>query len=304
MAFFDMFKCVDQYGSNEPSPTSVPENPQPVSGWEGMYNTLKMEPTYYRVNSYMLPYTSSHWESGSPMLRTMNDETFIPPFSEKIDPNKIFNSDINALRALAADQAKILKVFEKKALESLTDKNKFGVTEEDVESMQAITAARNAIVAINEKQINVKKHIAELKIKQQATVGIGGSGASQANSGPTQYGTEVLDSIFAANAQPMATMPPAEYTPTSVEQASDLLDSLVNVNPNIINEKNNINTVVVVGDTTNDVTFEQYDALGNKVENPVELPNVKIDTLDIQAKQAVDELGRPYTVVKRGDEEM
>ena len=300
MAFFDMFKCMEQYGSNEPSPTAVPEYPQPVSGFEGMYNTLKMDPTYYHVNSYTLPYASSHWESGSPMLRTMNDEGLLPPLSDRIDPNKIFNSDINALRALAADQAKILKVFEKKALESLTDKNKFGVTEEDIESMQAITAARNAIVSINEKQINVKKHIADLKIKQQNNLGYGASGSSGSSDMKSSGGftTDVLDSIYAANAMPIATQPPKEYTPVDVDQASSLLESIVAPSPVIENERNGIVTEVVVGETTNDVKFAQFDSNGNMIDNPVGLPNAAIKSIDIEAGTAIDEFDRPYTIHK------
>ena len=304
MSFFDMYKCMEQYGSSEPSTNVVPQAPQPISGWEGMYNTLKMEPTYYRINHYMMPYTSSHWESGSPMLRTMNDEGYLPPLSDRVDPNKIFNSDINALRALAADQAKILKVFEKKALESLTDKNKFGVTEEDIESMQAITAARNSIVAINEKQINVKKHIADLKIKQQNSSVGGPVGGIDAKSGPTSFGTEVLDSLFAANARPMETLAPSEYSTANVDDASALLDSLVGPSTAVMNERAGVETFVVVGETTNDAKFVQYDGNGNVVTNPAELPNAKIDSIDIQADDAIDEFGRHYHIKKLGDEIM
>lgn len=306
MSFFDMFNCMEQYGSKEPSPTAVPETPQPVRGWEGMYNTLKMEPTYYHINSYMMPYASSHWESGAPMLRTMNDESMLPHISDRVDPNKIFNSDINALRALAADQAKILKVFEKKTLESLTDKNKFGVTEEDIESMQAITAARNSIVSINEKQINIKKHIAELKIKQQNATGVNGYGNSVGDnkSSQTMFGTEVLDSLFAANARPMESLPPTEYQTANVDDASSLLDSLVGPSQNILNEKNGLETYVVVGDTTNDLTFAQFDANGKMVDNPIGLPTAKIESIDLQADDAIDEFGRHYHTKKLGDEIM
>ena len=308
MALFDMFKCMEQYGVSEPSPTAVPETPQPISGFQGMYDTLKMEPTYYHLNNYMtMPYASSHWESGSPMLRTMNDESFLPPLSDRVDPNKIFNSDINALRSLAADQAKILKVFEKKTLESLTDKNKFGVTEEDIESMQAITAARNAIVSINEKQINIKKHIADLKIKQQNASGmgsLGGSSNGETKTGATGFGTEVLDSIYAANAVPMETMAPQEYTTANVSDAANLLDSIIAPNANIQNERDGVQTFVVVGDNSNDVKFAQFDANDNMINNPVGIPNAKIKSVDIEAGTAIDEFDRSYKIKKLGDEIM
>lgn len=297
-----MYKCIENYGTVEESPTSVPETPQPISGWQGMYDALKTDPTYYRLNNYLTPYTSFHWESGAPMLRTLNDESLLPMYNEKVDPNKIFNSDIAALRTLAADQAKMLRVFEKKAMESLTDKNKFGLTEEDIESMQAITAARNAIVAINEKQINVKKHIADLKIKQQAAGGsISGIDGGDSKSSGGFHGTEVLDSIYAVAAKPIASEAPADYMPANIDQASSLLDSIVGVNPEIEKEKNGIVTKVIVGETTNDIKLADFKD-NEMVSEPIE-PTFKID-VDLQSGNARDEFNRPYVIYRQGNEIM
>ena len=59
------------------------------------------------------------------------------------------------------------KIFEKRLQESLTEKRKVGLTEEDVLAMQALTAANNAIVSSINQQVNIKKTIADLRIKQQ-----------------------------------------------------------------------------------------------------------------------------------------
>jgi hypothetical protein len=160
MSLADIYSCFNKYGTTESEETYVEPNPSGSAqcpSWEGNYETLRTQPTYYRLNQYMSPYISSHWESSSPVMRTMNDMSLLPPLSDKIDPNKIFNSDITALNATAADQLRTLKAFEKKFMESINDKNKFGLTEDDVAAFQAITAARNAITSITKEKIAVKK---------------------------------------------------------------------------------------------------------------------------------------------------
>lgn len=277
----------------------------PIHGFEGFYNYMKSEPTYYGTTGYVGPYMSHHWESGTPMLRSLNEE-FILPTNNKVDPNKIFNSDIQGLNAIAADQQKILKLFEGKLKEALTDKNKFGITEEDVLGIQAITAARTAIANIAKARIDVKKIIADLRIKQQQvdnSISGGNNGGLTGDSkGGTMMGTDVLDALFTANAMPMQTLPPEEYSTASVDSAANLLDSIVSTNPNIDNERRGVETYVVIGETASDTSFAMFDENNNQIMDPIGLPNAKIKNVDIESGIATDEYDRKYKIKKRGME--
>ena len=311
MGLADIYSSFDKYGeiNNTDSEVSTPVSGyQSLPSWEGSYEALKTQPTYYRLNQYISPYASSHWESSSPVLKTLNDEHLIPPLSDKLDPNKIFSSDLTALRATAADQLRIVKVFEKKLLESLNDKNKFGLTEEDIEAMQALTAARNAIASLQKEQVSVKKNIADIRLKQQlnnnTNNGNGYSGPADLHSNPNEFGTSVLDALFATASagQTIPTEAPQVYTTANVDAAADMIDDLIHPNLNIEKERNNIQTVVVVRDNATEPEFANVDANGNLVDNQEGLPSAKITEFDLVAKNAKDEYGRPYKVIELGNE--
>ena len=102
----------------------------------------------------------------------------------------------------------------------------------------------------------------------------------------------------------METMAPQEYTTANVSDAANLLDSIISPNANIQNERNGVQTFVVVGDNSNDVKFAQFDANDQMVSNPNGLPNAKIKSVDIEAGTAIDEFDRSYKIKKLGDEIM
>lgn len=309
MSLADIYGCFNKYGTTESEETYVEPNPSGSTqcpSWEGNYETLRTQPTYYRLNQYMSPYISSHWESSSPVMRTMNDMSLLPPLSDKIDPNKIFNSDITALNATAADQLRTLKAFEKKFMESINDKNKFGLTEDDVAAFQAITAARNAITSINKEKIAVKKNIADIKIKQQQNqsnaAGQNHNDAVGSTLAPT--GTSVLDSIFKSlsSNDTIPTQAPADYIPASVDSAEALIDEISNPNLQIEREQSGIHPAVIVRDNVNDAYFANVDSNNNIVEDQSALPDVPITNVDLMNSKANDELGRRYDVIKLGNE--
>jgi hypothetical protein len=180
------------------------------------------------MDGYISPYASGNWGSVSNILKTLDDTSRLPALSDRIDPNKIFTSDISALRVLAADQQKITKMFEKKLVEGLTERGKVGLDENDIMAMQALTAARSAVTNINEKQITIKKHIADIKIKQQSTSdGNYNSSDSSTGKGLSAYdvGRSMMDSIFEHG---NAVIPTTEYTPAaSTDDASQLIEDLI-----------------------------------------------------------------------------
>lgn len=283
----------------------VTEDPQV---WMEQYTKMISKPRFNpNLDGYISPYASAHWGSPSEFMQTLSDGFQLGPLQEKVDPNKIFNSDIAALRTLAADQAKIVKLFERKMLEGLNDRGKFGVNEDDIAAMQALTSARAAITAINKEQVAIKKNIAELKIKQQQNgAGNGGSGAAQSPSHSIsnyEVGRSIMDQIFDV---PMSAPAPAEaetqnYPTMDLDQASSVLENLVNVAdvPGSVHyESDNPTTYVIVGDSDSDVEFATYSASGELLPDYPN-PTTKIQSIDRESGKAVDELLIQYPIKTR-----
>ena len=138
-----------------------------------------------------------------------------------------------SLNVLAADQAKTLKMFERRFNESITEKGKYGLTEEDIEAMAAITSARAAIVSITKERSAIKKNMAELKIKQAANSGaVAASNASQVGKpgDNTDFGLLMLDNIFKTPDAPVPGSIPTTsvgYTQTTGVGAADIIDAVV-----------------------------------------------------------------------------
>ena len=118
-----------------------------------MFNTVNdnmpTRPVLYNMDGWISPYASDNWGATSIILKSMEDISRLPPLSDKVDPNKIFTSDISALRTQAADQMKVTKMFEKKLMESLTERGKMGLNENDIMAMQALTSARSSVTNSN-----------------------------------------------------------------------------------------------------------------------------------------------------------
>lgn len=268
----------------------------PVPNWQDDFSGIITKPVLYNMDGYISPYASNNWGGTSMIMKNLEDETHNPPLSNKVDPNKIFNSDISALRALAADQKKISKLFEKRLVESLTDRGKVGLNEEDIMAMQALTAANNAIASINKEQINIKKNIADLRIKQSQNRTSGSAGDPSLGSrgmSSVDVGRSILDSIFdvpSSNITNMST-PNVNYQTSSESDASMLIDSIIpssESNPYIKYESSNPTTYVTVGDSDSDAEFMTYDSSGELISDYPN-PTTKIVKIDREANIAVDE---------------
>lgn len=274
--------------------------------WEDTFNGFKTTPVLYNLDGFISPYASNNWGGTSSILQYIDDSSRLPAFENKIDPNKIFSSEINALRALAADQQKITKLFEKKLMESLTERGKVGLTEEDVEAMSALTSARATIASISKEQVNIKKNITDIRIKQSQSSASANSGTgsvdSRGGASTDAIGRSMLDNIFKASASPV-TIPQTvvDYQPTSSDMAGRVLDSIVPPIQDIVlnNEKNNPTTYAVVGDTDDDIEFITYSESGEIIPD---YPHPdKISRIDRDAGYVQDDSLVQYAIKNKNE---
>ena len=318
MDYLSAFQMMDQQrpfveGTYDPTthqPTYQP--PQDSTEMGNIFTLYRTQQPLYNVDGYISPYPTNNWDNtSSTILNFIDDQGRLPALEQKLDPNKIYNSDIAALRTLAADQSKITKMFEKRLVESLTDKGKFGLTEDDVIAMQALTSARAAITAINKEQINIKKNIAELKIKQQQNARSGSmmnNGSSDEMSGVGNTFSEaknMMDRIFNMPAVTANTTVPANYQAetVSLDRAAEVLvDIIPDVNELTKYEAQNPTTYVVIGDTDDDISFETYSEDGTLIENyPKPDVDIDINSINREAKTAMDTRLVEYPVKFRNE---
>ena len=299
LSMYNMLPELPEDSSTSSGPTN-PYTMDPVT-IESNFDSWKDEPVYYRnADPYFGDSITSNWCYNSPILKALDDEFRFPAIKQKLDPNKIFNADNSALKTVAADQQKITRIFEKRLIESLTDKGKFGLTEEDIEAMQALTTARSAITNIIKEQITIKKNIADIKLKQEqfndkmqmqnASSNGNASGGNSMSS--SDYGRSFLDSIFDMP-QVQSTPAPTPQTYQSLDQnsAGDVLDNLLQsaVDPRIQYESNDPKTYVLVGDTESDVEFVTFGSDGNEIPDYPN-PTSHIEKIDRDRGVAVDDL--------------
>ena len=298
MNTLDAFGALDQIRPfAEQSYDPETHQPQYVDHSKEHYDLYRTQAPTYGIAGYISPYPSNNWNTTSGVLSFVEDESRLPALDHRVDPNRIFTSDIAALRGLAADQNKITKMFEKKLIESLTDKGKFGLTEDDVEAMQALTSARSAIVSMQNAQVTIKKNIADLRIKQQQlNGGPGNNGVS--SSMPIDgmdIGRSVMDNIFAMQAQ-SPTVVQYDAPVASLDTASEILDNIVpSVDDTVAYEPLKPKTIVLAGDSIED---SEYVTIGSdgKVISDYPNPTAPIKDIDYTNNTAVDTLDTHYDV--------
>lgn len=323
MNFVKMFNVLDEENPNACDSISdgnvtleheyTTERP-PMESWNNELKRLATTPVLYNLDGYISPYPAANWGSVSPILSSLTEESNLPLIDNKIDVNKIFNANTSALRTLAADQNKATKLFEKKFFEGLMERGKTGLNENDIMAMQALTAARGAVTAIQKEQIGVKKNIADLKIKQQQnathSTTTGGStmgGGHQLGSG--DIGRSILDNIFNTPVNP-TNMPGdnnnISYETADLNSASDLIDNVANSaytegvvekNDYLQFENSNPKTYVVVSDNPND-TATEYATYSSEGELIPDYPNptTTITSVNRDSMTATDELLIEYPI--------
>jgi len=273
------------------------------------FSAYKSEPVLYSNMGTMIcsPYPEDNWGNVSSIVSMLDEELKLPTKNDNIDPNKIYTQDIAALRTLAADQVRVTKLFEKKLTESLKEKDKFGLNENDIMAMQALTAARSAVTAINKEQIQIKKNIADIKIKQQQNNNRVMSNAQgvQSNDSPSGYtnssmiGRQIMDDIFNMEGS-YVPIDSSNYhaQSTGLEQAEQVLDSLIPVSQTSVDETANPTTYVVVDSTGNPLGFETYDDNGNLMPE-YNNPESSIVSVDTSMGEAEDDLKRKFPIIQR-----
>jgi len=200
-------------------------------------------------------------------------------------------------------------MFETRLRESLSEKGKMGLTEEDIEAMSALTAARSAITSTYKEQVAIKKNIADIRIKQaqNANAGAAASGSDGGVSSNGRYGTvdvgrNILDNIFnLPSTAPSTSAMNTPYTPappTDVDTAARVLDDLVPTTNDVVKfEGYNPTTYVVVGEggTVEDADFVTMSS-ANEVIQDFPKPTTRITDIDLTARVAKDELGVEYPI--------
>jgi hypothetical protein len=133
------------------------------------------------------------------------------------------------MKSLASEQYKTVNLFEKKFIEDMKDKSHYGLTENDIAAMQAITSGRAAIANINKEIVNIKKNATEIRLKQQlnsqnnsdANVGAGTKSQSA-----DAIGRNIMDNLFKMSTP--INEAPVSYNAPSVDPESQAdLDELL-----------------------------------------------------------------------------
>ena len=274
--------------------------------WVESYQSFKSSPTLFPNMATLIcsPYPEDKWGDVTGIVSTFDEECRLPRQDDRIDPNKIYTSDIASLRSLAADQIRITKLFEKKLTESLKEKDKFGLNEADIMAMQALTAARSAVTAINKEQIQIKKNIADIRLKQQQNKYNGNSNSGYGSDGSLagyvtseQIGRQIMDDIFSMPGTDVSVENiPYEQQPGDLDRAAQLIDETVTIGSEVSYETRNPKTYAVMDQYGNHIGFETHDSEGNLIENYPN-PTTRISEFDRDAMQAIDEFKKPYDVI-------
>ena len=187
------------------------------------------QPQYFNSNRYIDAYDSQYFGSNILAVEMFENKAFVPVIDRRIDPNKIFTPDIQAMKSLASEQYKTVNLFEKKFIEDMKDKSHYGLTENDIAAMQAITSGRAAIANINKEIVNIKKNATEIRLKQQlnsqnnsdANVGAGAKPQSA-----DAIGRNIMDNLFKMSTP--INEAPVSYNAPSVDPESQAdLDELL-----------------------------------------------------------------------------
>lgn len=332
MSIVDVFNMmgasIPSESDNAYAGTSTPYTPvgrpddECIWDWEKGYNATRQSQVFQNsgLGGFVSPY-QSHWTGPVTVMGNLEDLVqFERP--NKVDPNKIYNTDIAALKSLQQDQQKIVRLFEARLRESLNERGKMGLTEEDILAMQALTAARTAIANIQKEQIGIKKNISDTRIKQYQLEQTDAKTAAKANAssdsgsgyGASTYdiGRSILDNIF-DSAIPVPAPSPIPQSTMSINPdadaaaASSVIDNIMNLGenmapaPTVQFENQKPTTYVSVGLSGDDVTFETYAKDGSLIPDYPN-PNTKIVKIDRETGIATDELLVNYPLkIRDGD---
>lgn len=306
MNIADMFNAMEQHKPYEQYETHEPcyVDTTQQQNWDHRFVDITNRPSIPMLDGYVSPYTMENWGGTSLFVQQLEEQYNTSNVVDKLDPNKIFNSDISALNAQATDQIRMNKIFENRLRESLTEKGKFGLTETDIMAMQALTAAKSAVINITKEKVAIKKNIADIRLKQQLQ-NAGGSNngnptvlTGKGSTSVTDIGRSIMDEIFNdPSGQRVPDSAYGNYESISVEEAGDLLDENVTGEVNIytMNENRNPETFVVLGPNGDDAHYETIASDGERLTDALN-PESPIVSIDRESGFAKDLLGNQYHI--------
>jgi hypothetical protein len=284
----------------ESQPTPLPVNPDDYKWeWQKEYDALRSAANT-TMSGYISPYEGTGW-GGNPLIINNLERLFEAATEAKLEPSKLFTSETAQLRTIGSDQYKILRLFESKLKESLTEKGKFGLNEMDIEGLQALTAGKGVMISAVKEQVAIKAKQAELRIKQQAAEAGGGTGRggvagdSSSTSNAYGFGREFMDSIINNPIPDNVVYEVPATTNTSLEDASNLLDEITSASDVARFEASSVKPYVVVGNSDESAEFVAYDSAGNVVTD-YPLPSSTIVKVDRDANIAEDNLSRKFPI--------
>lgn len=260
---------------------------------------------YYNLDGYISPHSYMNWGANSEVATSLIEDCAVPAFLDRLDPNQIFTSDMAELRKLATDQNKIVKMFERRLMESLTAQGKIGLDESDIEAMQALTAARSSITSMAKEKTNIKAKIAELKIKQQQVSNASNGSTRDGLSPQNPYASRsLLDNIFdiEVNGGSIPTAP-ANIPVPEIDPMSIPIGSLGEERDTSTTEFEVLKpTTKVLVDPTGDIStaeYVTYDQYGNEIPNYPNTPTVSIKDIDMSTERATNQIDQSFEIVVR-----
>lgn len=296
---------------NDIGPQSMPyvqnfyDNSPMQMGFADLFTEYKSTPVLYNMDGFISPFSSQLWGGTSNMIKLANRDERIGNNIDKVDPNKIFSSEMNGLRALASDQQKIIKMVEKKLMESLADQRKTGLTESDIDALSALSTARSTIATITKEQSNIKKNITDIRLKQYQIAGnkrlneqqsIGGEQQTTTMSPRGMSPTQLLDDLFKSTAS-ANTVNAVDYSPQSNTNPAELIDSLVSSTSDHLRYESEEPTTYVIVDNDNGgrTSYATYTKDGRLLEDYPN-PEEPIKEIDYDAGIAISTLDVRYPI--------
>lgn len=302
-AAMEQNKPYEQYSDSMGEPQYVDPYHLVQQNWEHRYTDMSHRQSVPMLDGYISSNPMDNWGGPTLFAQKLEEQYNTSNMVDKLDPNRIFNSDIAALNTQATDQIRINKIFENRLRESLTEKGKFGLTETDIMAMQALTSAKSAVVNIAKEKVAIKKSIADLRLKQLQQQN---NGSSNVLTGPggrstqsaTDIGRSIMDEIFNDPNGQRVPESAFNYDTISPDQAADLLDNTSNTTVDIytMNEHLQPKTIVKM-DKDGNTHYETYSSSGERLSDELNsrIP-INPDTIDRQTNKVQNMIGMTYDI--------
>ena len=223
--------------------------------------------------------------------------------NELIDYAKEFEPELNLYRNLLADQNKFTDTLQKEYDSIKSSKSSArGINKTMSDLVENITGARSLAMQLVEKNVNAKKLIAELTIKQKKELGA----ANNEGANMSDFAGSLLNKMINERSQIIGTGDAAEIQDyTEDELYSSLSESLVGeersdeVNRRLMYENRNITVYVSINDSdTEDYYYYAVD------ENGIEVPDYPLPlrtnlSINRSTGIATDSYGKKYPITWR-----